>query len=207
MNTTAAVLGMLMLAISASAKHKPEPEPASVEISASPAVVKQVILKGLLRRGFALDSEAEHQITVTRPMPAAMTIISQLLQTPSACQVGSMPKYVYIFNIVGLAENSTFVSVTGSYDHAGAFCRNVREPLDSGKMRTSLGNALQELKAACEKDAPAVSSAPMPVVTVPLSPAVQQTTAVQPEPVVLATPQPESLGDAARRVRASKEAK
>lgn len=202
----AAILGMLMLAISASAKRKPEPEPASVEINAAPEAVKPVLLKGLLSHGFALENETEHQITVTRPMPAAMTILTQLLLTPSACQRESTPKLVYTINVVGIA-GGTFVNVTAATEHAGTFCRVVREPLDGGKLRTALGNSLQELKMACEKmgPTPAVAKAAVAPATPDVVP--PPTPAAQPEPVVLAVPQPESLGDAARRVRAAKETK
>jgi hypothetical protein len=134
----------LILTVGAFAKDK---GPISTTISAPMDAVKAAAVTRALKAGFLLDTEGQFQLVFARNMSGGQQVLVQTLASPSACS-DIHPRHI-ITLAVAPGDQLTVVAQY-EYEHAGPFCRSVREPITDGKVRSQLEKFLADIKADAE---------------------------------------------------------
>ncbi|HTC92226.1 MAG TPA: hypothetical protein VK699_02100 [Terriglobales bacterium] len=203
------VLCTILITFLAGVSYGKDKAPTSVEIKAPAQTVRATIVRGMTGQGWTIDSEGEFQL-----------VFSRNTNSPSTC-TDIQPRDFIRFT---LAENqdSTLVLASSGSEHAGPFCRDVRENTNQKAMR----KILTDLKALAESTTPEPET-PSAAAFTPATAAVIQPSASPLSPPPAAIPsaavappvdrsslnvtltsagveEEESLGVAARRAREKK---
>ncbi len=148
---TIKVLALILISIAAFAKDK---GPVTMTTQAPIEAVKAAAVTRALKAGFLLDTEGQFQLVFARNMSGGQQLLVQTLASPTACS-DIRPRHI-ITLAVAPGDQLTVVAQY-EYEHAGPFCRSVREPITDGKVRSQLEKFLADIKADAEtpKTAPA----------------------------------------------------
>jgi len=138
------VLALVLFGGLAYAKDKP---PIQATIQAPIETVKGIAMSRALAAGFLLDSEAQFQLTFAKNMSEGQSLVVQALGSPAAC-AAIHPRH--ILTIALAPGDQTLIVAAYQYEHAGPFCRTVRESINDGKVRKQLEDLVGRIKADAE---------------------------------------------------------
>jgi hypothetical protein len=149
-----ALLLCVLLAVLASSvpAFAAKQSPVSIIVNAPLDAVKGAAVAEATANGYLLDQEGQFQIVFTKNMGWGSGLLTNLLLAPPACS-GIPPRWFLTVMFVPGPEGVTLRAVS-QYEHAGPFCRSVRESFDGKKPRQQIEGFFQQIKSAAEQRGP-----------------------------------------------------
>jgi hypothetical protein len=174
MKMTSKIVTVLALAVMfavPAVAHKEAPAQTATTINAPAAKVKNALIVAQYGTGFNLVSESPSQIVLSKPLKGAAGMLTTLLSTPQAC-TDYTPQLLETFTLIETSDSTTTVLFRLEMEHAGPFCRPVRDSINNKKLDKQLAEFMQRIKAQLETTTPQQSATPAtPAVAAPVAPA------------------------------------
>jgi hypothetical protein len=136
----------LTLVLNASAAKK---EPVSIIINAPADMVRAAAVSQATRSGYVVEQEGQFQIVFAKRMTGFGGLLTSAMLSPSGCTSIS-PRWLLTVTFAPGIDGVTLRTVSQE-EHAGPFCRPVRDDLDNKKTRADIERFLQIIKAATER--------------------------------------------------------
>ncbi len=136
----------LGIAITASAAKK---EPVSATVRAPVDIVRAAAVSQATRSGYVVEEEGQFQIVFAKRMTGFAGLLTSAMLSPSACTSIS-PRWLLTVTFA-LGTDGVMLRTVSQEEHAGPFCRPVRDDFDNKRTRADIERFLQIVKSASEQ--------------------------------------------------------